>query len=159
MKIINALVRLAASEVLCLFINITFAASDSNFMRVICLICTVLIMIFVLSDFSVRSAKEDIKASRVNTGEMIKAGFAVSLALTASYVLLVISVKSGDFDYSRWHKLLNAPFLQFYNLINSNAASSALKGSELAVMLLPIPVPAVSVIVPYYAVCGRSRDR
>lgn len=159
MKIINALVRLAASEVLCLFIDITFAASDSNFMRVICLICTVLIMIFVLSDFSVRSAKEDIKASRVNTGEIIKAGFAVSLALTASYVLLVISVKSGDFDYYRWHKLLNAPFLQFYNLINSNAASSALKGSELAVMLLPIPVPAVSVIVPYYAVCGRSRDK
>lgn len=159
MKIINALIRLAASEVLCLFINFTFAASGSGFMRVLCLICTVLILVFVLADFSVKTAKEDIKSSKVNTVEMIKAGCAVMIPLAISWGLLMISAKSGSFDYYRWHKLLNAPFLQFYNLINSNAASSALKNSDLALMLLPLPLPALAVIVPYYVDCGDIKGK
>ncbi|WP_207647089.1 hypothetical protein [Ruminococcus flavefaciens] len=164
MKILNALLRLAASEILCIFIDITFAASGNPFIKFICLVCTVLLMIFVLADFSVKAARADIKFARMS-GETVKAagifaaGAAVTVPPLVSWIVLYISAKGGSFDYYRWHKLLNAAFLQLYNLINSSANSSDLTGAELAAMLVPVIVPAMAVIIPYMAVCGRNTDK
>ncbi len=161
MKISKALLRLAASEILCLFIDITFAASGSMLIKLICLFCTVTLMISVLADFSVKAAKEDMKASHgksIKSSELFAAGAAVSLPLFVSWIILYISVNGGSFDFYRWHKLLNAPFLQFYNIINSGIHSSELNGAELAAMAVPVVFPALAVIIPYMAVCKRNTE-
>ena len=164
MKILKALLRLAACEILCLFIDITFAASGSTLIKLICLVCTVMIMIFVLADFSVKEAKTDMKASRMNGSTINKAaifaaGGAVTVPPLISWILLCISAKGSSFEYYPLHKLLNAPFLQFYNIINSSIHAQGLTNTELAVMLVPIVFPSLTVIVPYLIICGKETDK
>lgn len=164
MKILKALLRLAACEILCLFIDITFAASGSALIKLICLVCTVMIMIFVLADFSVKEAKADMKASRMNGSTINKAaifaaGGAVIVPPLISWILLCVSAKGSSFDYYPLHKLLNAPFLQFYNIINSSIHASELTNADLTVMLVPVVLPALSVIIPYIMTCGKETEK
>ncbi|WP_028518390.1 hypothetical protein [Ruminococcus flavefaciens] len=164
MKILKALLRLAASEVLCLFIDITFAASGSTLIRLICLICTVTLMISVLADFSVKEARADMKASRISgekakISEIYAAGGAAAVPSLLSWIALCISAKGGGFDYYRWHKLLNAPFLQLYNILSSGVHASVLNGTELAIMAVPIVFPALAVVIPYLAVCRKEAHK
>ena len=164
MKILKALLRLAASEILCLFIDITFAASGSTLIRLICLICTVTLMISVLADFSVKEARADMKASRISgekakISEIYAAGGAAAIPSLLSWITLCISAKGGGFDYYRWHKLLNAPFLQLYNILSSSVHASELNGTELAIMAVPIVFPALAVVIPYLTVCRKEADK
>lgn len=164
MKILKAMLRLAACEILCLFIDITFAASGSNLIKLICLVCTVMIMIFILFDFSVKEAKIDIKASRmsgsgIRRADIFAAGGAVTLPPLISWIILLISAKGTSFEYYPIHKLLNAPFLQFYNIINSSIHAQDLTNTELAVMLVPIVFPSLAVIIPYLFICRKETDK
>jgi len=164
MKIPKALLRLAVSEILCLFIDITFAVTGNMLIRSICLICTVGVMTAVLADFSMKEAKKDIKAAGMKGEDIKKAGiFAAGAAVTVpplvSWILLYISSNGGSFDYYRWHKLLNAQFLQLYNIINSSIHAAELTKSELAFMLVPVAFPALALVIPYTAVCGRNEDK
>lgn len=164
MKILKALLRLAASEILCLFIDITFAASGSTLIRLICLICTVTLMISVLADFSIKAAREDMKASRISgektkISEIFAAGGAAAVPSLLSWIALCISAKGGGFDYYRWHKLLNAPFLQLYNILSSSVHASELNWTELAIMAVPIVFPALAVVIPYLTVCRKEADK
>lgn len=164
MKILKALLRLAACEVLCLFIDITFAASGSTLIKLICFVCTVMIMIFVLADFSVKEAKNDIKASRmngstINKADIFAAGGAVTVTPLISWIFLCISAKSGSFEYYPLHKLLNAPFLQFYNIVNSSTHAYDLTGTELAVMFVPVVLPAFAVVIPYIMTCEKEAHK
>ena len=174
MKILKALLRLAACEILCLFIDITFAASGSTLIKLICLVIprigqsaefgTVMIMIFVLADFSVKEAKADMKASRMNGSTINKAaifaaGGAVIVPPLISWILLCVSAKGSSFDYYPLHKLLNAPFLQFYNIINSSIHACDLSNADLTVMLVPIVFPSLAVIIPYLVTCGKETEK
>lgn len=139
MKILKALGIWLACEFFCLFISLTLAGSSSTFIRIICSVCTVGILIILVSDFAVKEAEKDLKSERLSGRESsalmnIAAGITLSAPSAVSWFLLYFSVSDRNFDFYRWYKLINAPFLQIYNLINSNASSSALKISEVRMM-------------------------
>lgn len=151
MKLLKILVRLLAAEILCLFINMTFAGSSNPLVRCICLVCTVMILILLLADFSIKEASRDTKSRKAGkSGGIISAGIFASLPFFVSWLVLVISAKCGGFDYYPWHKLLNQPFLQLYALISSSISAYSLSVVQLAVMLTPVTVPAFAVIIPYF---------
>ena len=62
----------------------------------------------------------------------------------------MISVSGGKFDFYRWYKLINAPFLQVCNLINANALSTALSMAQVYIMLPMVFVPAVTYLAVYF---------
>ncbi len=159
MNVTGAVIRLAAAEVLSLFINMTFAGSGSAFIRLICLICTVLILVSVIADFSIRAARRDAKGGEIiKHRQLICSAAAVTALPLASWIMLVISAKSGTFEFYGAHKLLNAPFLHFYNLIEPSASAAALSSGELAVMLLPVFVPAAVLAAVYTASFGKNTE-
>lgn len=159
MNVTGAVLRLAAAEVLSLFINMTFAGSGSAFIRLICLICTVLILVSVIADFSVRAAGRDAKSGgSIRYRQLIYSAAAVTALPLASWIMLVISAKSGTFEFYGAHKLLNAPFLHFYNFIEPSASAAALSAGELAAMLLPVFVPAAVLIAVYKASFGKNTE-
>ena len=159
MNVTGAVSRLAAAEVLSLFINMTFAGSGRAFIRLICLICTVLILVSVIADFSIRAAGRDAKGGgSIKYMQLICSAAAVTALPLASWIMLVVSEKSGTFDFYGAHKLLNAPFLHFYNLIEPSASAAALSAGELAAMLLPVFVPAAVLIAAYKASFFKNTD-
>lgn len=159
MNVTGAVIRLAAAEVLSLFINMTFAGSGSAFIRHICLICTVLILAAVMADFSIRAAGRDAKGGgSIRYRQLICSAAAVTALPLASWIVLAVSAKSGGFDFYGAHKLLNAPFLHFYNFIEPSASAAALSAGELAVMLLPVFVPAAVLIAAYKASFFKNTD-
>lgn len=147
MKAVRVLLRVLAADILSMFINMTLAGSRSTAMRIVCLVCTAMILVTVLADFSVKEAHDDIKNNRGKTG-IYMAGV-VAIPAFLSWVILCLSVKIGNFDFYRWHKLINAPFLQYYNLIEPDVTSAALSSGELNLMLLPIFLTPFAVIIPY----------
>lgn len=146
MKFVRVWGRIAAAELLCFFINMTLAGSRSAAIRTVCLICTSLILVIVLADMSVKAAHDGINRRKT---EVFLAGAAASLPFLISWGVLCISAKGGSFDYYRWHKLINEPFLQFYNLIEPEVTVKALTSDELALMLVPTALPFAAVVVPY----------
>lgn len=159
MKVTEAVLRLAAAEVLSLFINMTFAGSGSTFVRLICLICTVLILAAVMADFSVRAAKNDAKGGgKIRYRALVCASAAVTAFPLLSWIILFISANSGAFDFYGAHKLLNAPFLHFYNLIEPSASASKLGTGELLAMLPPAFAPAAVLAAVYIAAFRNTED-
>lgn len=160
MNVTGAVIRLAAAEVLSLFINMTFAGSGRPFIRLICLICTFLILAAVMADFSISAAGLDAKGGgSIRFGKLMCAAAAVTALPLASWILLVVSAQSGGFEFYGAHKLLNAPFLHFYNLIEPSASAAALSAGELAAMLLPVFAPAAVLVAAYTAAFGKNTDK
>lgn len=153
MKIVRVWSRIIAAELLCFFINMTLAGSRSTAIRAVCFICTALILAVVLADMSVKAAHDDIKQGK--TG-IFAAGAAASLPFLISWGVLCVSAKVGGFDYYRWHKLINEPFLQFYNLVEPDVSVKALTFGKLMLMLAPTALPFAAVVVPYIVVRKRA---
>jgi hypothetical protein len=159
MKVTGAILRLAAVEVLSLFINMTFAGSGSMFIRLICLICTVLILAAVMADYSVKAARTDTKGGRnIRYRQLVCSAVAVTAVPLLSWIILFISANGGRFDFYGAHKLINAPFLHFYNLIEPSASASELGTGELLAMLLPAFAPAAVLSVSYIAAFKTITD-
>lgn len=155
MKILKSLGIWLACEFFCLFISLTLAGSSSTFIRIICSLCTVGILIVIVSDFAAKEAGKDLKSERLSGRKNsaltnISAGLLLSAPSAVSWFLLYFSVSDRNFDFYRWYKLINAPFLQIYNLINSNASSAALKISEVWTMFPLIFIHSAVYITVYF---------
>ena len=157
MKYIKALGYIAAADILSLFISLTLASSSSSIIRLISAVGTTGILICLLASFAIRTAKEDLRQERI-TGTRtrlfvpVSVGAVTSLPALASWILLYISRSTGSFDFYKWHKLLNAYFLQIYNFINSDASVSALSGGQLMAMLGLVFVPFAAFNAAYFLI-------
>lgn len=157
MKYIKSLIFIAAAEILSLFLGLTLAGSSSVFMRSVSAVCTAGILICLTVNYAMSVAKEDLRLERVNgTKTPAAAAFALGGIMSApsiiSWIILKISHISGSFDFYRWHKLLNAYFLQLYNFINSDAETAALTPGQVNIMLLPAFIPFAAFIAAYFLV-------
>lgn len=154
MKPIKAIAVYLAAEILCLFIGLTLAGSSNPVIRLISAVCTTGILVCLLASFALTTAKEDAKQERI-TGQSIPgyepylSGAAASAPALISWIILFATHSGGGVDFYRWHKIINGPFLQIYNLINSDASSAALTQGQILVMLPLIVIPAAAVIIPY----------
>ena len=154
MIVLKALARALAAEILCLFINVVLAGSGLPVIRAVCLVCTAGILTVLMADLGIKTAEHGRDKDRT-LRKILAAGAAVTPVPLASWVLLFISA-GGGIDWYRWHKLLNAPFLQLYNLIESGASSADLDRGETLLMLPAVIIPAAALILPYIYVCRRS---
>lgn len=129
-------------------------------MRAVCAVCTAAVLVCLMADIALKDAEADGKSRRkgapVSCGEVLSAGAAVTLPSLVSWILLCISALSGSFGYYGLHKLLNPAFMQFYNMIEPDAASAALSAAELLAMLPPVFVPAAAYLLPYFAAMRKK---
>lgn len=154
MKYLKAIGYIAAAEVMSLFIGLTLATSSTAVIRFICAVCTIGILVCLLASFGWKSASEDMKRERsegIKTSPIIPVtvGITSSLPAIISWIILFISHSTGGFDYYKWHKLINAYFLQTYNFINSDASTSALTDTQVMIMLPLVIIPFLAYIIPY----------
>ncbi|MBE6855999.1 MAG: hypothetical protein E7500_01040 [Ruminococcus sp.] len=154
MRHLKAIGYIVASEILSLFIGLTLASSAMTFMKLICAVCTVGILICLMANFAMNTASEDLKKSRTENLKLsplvpLATGVTASLPSLASWIVLFVSHKTSGFDFYKWHKLLNAYFLQIYNFINSDASSSALTSAQVWLMLPLVAVPFASYVTVY----------
>ena len=157
MKYLKALGYITAADILSLFISLTLASSSSSIFRLISAVCTTGILICLLASFAIKTAKEDMRLERITGTKTrlfvpVSVGAVTSLPALASWILLYISHSTGSFDFYKWHKLLNAYFLQIYNFINSDASAAALSGAQVMAMLGLVLVPFVSFNAAYFLV-------
>ncbi len=154
MRHLKAIGYILASEILSLFIGLTLASSAMTFMKLICAVCTVGILICLMANFAMNTASEDMKKSRTENVKLsplvpLTTGITASLPALASWIILFVSHKASGFDFYKWHKLLNAYFLQIYNFINSDASSSALTSAQVWLMLPLAVIPFTSYVIVY----------
>lgn len=157
MKIVKALSYLFAAEIMSLFIGLTLAGSSSTFMRLISAVCTSGILICLTANFAFNTSSEALRTERTNGTKTSTAfpfviGGIMSAPLLISWIVLKISHVSGSFDFYRWHKLLNAYFLQIYNFINTNAETASLTSIQIYLMLPLALVPFAAFTVTYFLV-------
>lgn len=153
MKIIKALCISAACEILCLFIAFTLAGSQMMFMRVLSAVCTTGILVCIMGSNAAKTASADRKQERIQKRSAdrittVLSAVASSALNIMSWAVLYITHSRGE-DFYRWHKLLNAPFFQIYNIIEPSASSSSLSGAEISAMLPLSFVPAAVYITAY----------
>ena len=158
MKLSKVIVSLIAAEILCFFIDLTLAGSSNPLIRVICAICTAGILCVLLANTAINAAREDMKQERITGksagyGGAALAGAVCSAPALISWIVLLVSANSGKPDFYRWHKLINAPFLQVYNLIEPDASTSALSTGEIMLMLPLVIVPAAAFVTAYILAC------
>lgn len=154
MRHLKAIGYIVTSEILSLFIGLTLASSAMTFMKLICAVCTVGILICLMANFAMNTASEDLKKSRTENLKLsplvpLATGVTASLPSLASWIVLFVSHKTSGFDFYKWHKLLNAYFLQIYNFINSDASSSALTSAQVWLMLPLVAVPFGAYVTVY----------
>lgn len=157
MKYIKALGYVAAANVMSLFIGLTLAMSSSSLICFISIICTVGILICLMVNFAINTARSDLKNERIenkkpNSAAPFLIGATASLPALISWIVLYISHSTGAFDYYKWHKLLNAYFLQIYNSINPDASTAALQSSQIMIMFGLVFIPFLSFITAYFLV-------
>lgn len=136
-----------AADFMCIFVASVFAAASGTAAKVLSLIFTVSLLLIMLGSFTFKEVSGDMRKERAenrraqfsDTAGIIAGSSAVSVI---SWMILLISKTAGA-DLYRWHKLLNAGFLQLYNLINPDASSDSLSMAQIMIMLLPAIVPAV----------------
>ncbi len=164
MKHLKILGYVIAAEFLSLFIGITLATSSSAAIRLISAICTTGILVCFMVSYAITSAKADLRNERtagtkINSLSVITTGITASLPALFSWIVLYVSHSSGRFDFYRWHKILNAYFLQIYNFINADASTAALSSGEVLGMLVLVAIPFVSYTVAYFLaknMCSKS---
>jgi len=150
-----------AADILSMFISLTLASFSSTFIRLISAVCTMCILIFFISSFSIKFAHNKLRIARINKtkssiSSAIPIGLISSLPAAASWIILYISHSTGNFDFYRWHKIINAYFLQIYNFINSNASVTDLRNSQLALMLPLVFIPFLTVMISYTLVYRKE---
>lgn len=155
MKYIRALGYVIAAEILSLFIGLTLAMYSSFAIRCISAVCTIGILICLVANFAINTASDNLKNERISGKKAshiqpLMLGITVSLPALASWILLYISHLTAAFDFYKWHKLLNAYFLQIYNFINSDASSTALTSGQIYIMLIFVFIPFLTFISTYY---------
>ncbi len=153
MRYIRTLLYIAAADVLSLFIGLTLAGSANPLIRAVSAICCTGIMICLIASFALRTSYGDLKNERVTgtkTSPLAPAGMALTASLPGTLSWLVLRLTAGSsFDFYRWHKLINGWFLQIYNLINSDASSSALTSGQIWAMLPLAFVPGAVLAAAY----------
>lgn len=157
MKIAKALGYILAAEIMSLFIGFTLAGSSSVLIRIISAVCTTGILICLTADFALNTAREDLRLKRINnTKTNTFSAFAIGGIMSApaliSWCVLKLSHITGAFDFYRWHKILNAYFIQIYNFININAETSSLSASQINLMLPLAFIPFASFTITYFLV-------
>lgn len=155
MKCLKAIGYIAAADVLSLFVGLALASSSSTFIRLISSVCTVGILVCLMVNFAVNTARSDLKSERISgsaTNHAITAATGITASLPAfiSWIVLYISHSSGSFDFYKWHKLINAYFLQIYNFINSDASTAALSDAQIIAMLGLAVVPCLTFMIAYF---------
>ena len=86
-----------AADVFSLFIGLTLAGSSMPLVKGISAVCTVGILVVIMADFAVKTARDDIKNRRdVSDGKKIVSAFGMGLSASApaflSWIILYISV-------------------------------------------------------------------
>ncbi len=157
MKIVKALGYLFAAEIMSLFIGLTLAGSSSGAMRMFSAICTTGILVCLTINFALNSAKETLRTERTDGIKASPApafaiGGIMSAPLLVSWIVLKISHSTESFDFYRWHKLLNAYFLQIYNFINTNAETSSLTAAQVNLMFPLVLIPFAAFTSTYFLV-------
>lgn len=152
MKFLKALGVYLAADILCMFINITFAALHYPMFRVLCAVCTAGIMCVMTGNFALVSAAADAKTRRASgSGKSSGAAgaFCGILAVPAlSWGTLLASMGGGS-DFYRWYKIMNGAFLRVINFIEPDASSSALSTAEVMTMLPFAVIPAAVYLTVY----------
>lgn len=161
MKCLKSLAMVIAADVFSLFIGLTLAGSSMPLVKGISVVCTVGILVVIMADFAVKTARDDIKNRRdVSDGKKIVSAFGMGLSASApaflSWIILYISVSCKEFNFYRWHKIINGYFLQIYNFINADANSSALSMNEVWVMFPLAFIPAAVFITAYILAFKRT---
>lgn len=160
MRYLKVLGFTAAAEILSLFIGMTLATSSGTAMRLVSAVCTTGILVCFMANFALNCADSDLKSERNGGGKInplvhAATGAVASLPALISWILLLVSHKSGSFDFYRWHKLLNAYFLQIYNFINPDASTAALTSGQVMGMLALVIIPFASFVLPYFLAYKR----
>lgn len=155
MKTAKALGYLFAAEIMSLFIGLTLAGSSTTFMRLVSAVCTTGILVCLTINFAINCAKETLRTERTDGIKASPApafaiGGIMSAPLLISWIILKISHVTGSFDFYRWHKLLNAYFLQIYNFINTNAETASLTSAQVNLMLLLVLIPFIVFTATYF---------
>lgn len=154
MRALKALGLYLAADILCMFINITFAALHNGLFRAVCAVCTAGIMLALVGNYALTAAAADEKAGRKFSGAA--ADVCGLLAVPAvSWAILLVSMKGG-FDFYRWYKVLNGAFLRVINLIEPDASSAAVSTADALAMLPFVLIPAAVYLV-VYTVCRKNR--
>lgn len=149
-----------AADILALFIGAALASSSSVLIRLISAVCCIGILICFLVSAGIKNARADLKKGRIS-GKGVKMTSAVlegivsSVPAIVSWIILYISHSTGNFDFYRWHKIINAYFLQIYNFIEPNASTSSLSSGEILAMLPLVIIPFISYMTPYLLVCKK----
>ncbi len=161
MKYLKSLAMVIAADVFSLFIDLTLAGSSMPLVKGISAVCTVGILVVIMADFAVKTARDDIKnRCDVSDGKKIVSAFGMGLSASApaflSWIILYISVSCKEFNFYRWHKIINGYFLQIYNFINADANSSALSMNEVWVMFPLAFIPAAVFITAYILAFKRT---
>ncbi|MBR1592319.1 MAG: hypothetical protein IJ666_04835 [Ruminococcus sp.] len=155
MKIIKTVLYVLAADILSLFIDFTLASSSMFIIRLICAVCTFLILAVILSGLAVSTANQDLKDKRINNKKIniilpLSMGTAASFPAAVSWCVLKFSMRR--FDFYRWHKIINGYFLQIYNFIEPDASSSALSTGEVNIMLILVFIPVIIFLTAYFLV-------
>ena len=155
-KIIKAIVRYIAAQILCLFVNIMLAALGHGIVRALCLVCTAAVLVCVMADLGIKEAAADLKRERISGervpfAEMICAAAAVTLLPAVNRIVLLVSALGGGFEFYGIFKLLEPSFLQLYNYIEPSACSADLSAAELAAVVPAAAVPALALLLSYKA--------
>ena len=160
MDTLSSLFRFIAAELLCFFINMTFAVSSMSAVRLVCLVCTVLILVSVMTDYGIKSAERDKNKSKWDRNRLLAvSAAAVTVIPLTSWILLCISAESGEFSFYGMYKLLNMPFLQYYNLIESESSAKSLTVGKLLLMFPTAAVPAASMVLSYIHAGKRGDEQ
>lgn len=153
-KIIKAVVRYIAAQLLCLFVNIMLAALKDGVFRAICLVCTAAVLVCILADLGIKEAAADLKSERISgkpipmTG-MLCAAAAVTLFPAVNRIVLFVSALGGGFEFYGIFKLLEPSFLQLCNFIEPSALSADLSAVELTALLPTAAVPGAALLLSY----------
>ncbi len=164
MKYLKAFLTVIAADFLSLFVSIPFAASSDIFLRLVSLICTAGVLICMMINLAVKTAREDCRLERAegkknSVAEAVGIVITVTLPAAVSWVVLMLSATGGNFDFYRLYKLINAPFLQFYNLIESDASSAALSTGEVLLMLPTVFAAAAAFAAAYTIAVGSEKSK
>lgn len=161
MRYLKSLAMVLAADVFSLFIGLTLAGSSMPLVKGISAVCTVGILAVIMADFAVKTAREDIKnkrdvSERKKLASAFGMGFSASAPAFLSWIILYISVSCKEFNFYRWHKIINGYFLQIYNFINADANSSALSMNEVWMMFPFAFIPAAVLVIAYILAFKRT---
>lgn len=156
MKLLRAAGYIQSADILSLFIAFTLAVSGKLTVKLLSTACTVGILFCFMAALAVKTAKEDIKQERISgKGQTFRDKALmwsyVSIVPVGSWIVLCIS-RFGFQGYYLVHKLLNAYFIQVYNMLEPGLSSELLTAGQLAVMGALSLVPGTLFMASYFTV-------